>query len=314
VTIRPWISLARPKLLPFVLGLPLLGFGFAHWDRAMPLTGADGLLWLLAGWTALHIGTLWLNASVDRDEGAVLFGSRAEPPDQLGFGAWGMLVLAPILSLGAAPEVAAICAVCSLLAVGYSAPFTLWKGHPIGGPVVNGLGYGLLSPAAGWLLVGQPMTPRAGVVGLLLCAAVLGVYFAAQGFQEDEDAARAYRTLVVTHGPQRTLDLAGALLSAAFLGAMGLALLGWLPRSILLSSVLAVWAISWFRQWRSTAGGGTEADARELVRRIALVGLGCFCLAFVEYAHESLNGEAVAGMGTPSGHPPDLIYRSLSER
>ena len=48
------------------------------WERPWSLLG------VLAAWSWLNAGTLWLNAAVDRDEGEVLFGRSVKPPPLTG--------------------------------------------------------------------------------------------------------------------------------------------------------------------------------------------------------------------------------------
>src|SRR5688572_28972897 len=75
-----WL-LARPGGAVCVAALPLLGWGFAHWDHARGAAGVTGIVLTIAAWLALHAGTLWLNAALDRDAGEVLLGrSVAVPP------------------------------------------------------------------------------------------------------------------------------------------------------------------------------------------------------------------------------------------
>ncbi|MCA9571391.1 MAG: hypothetical protein KC656_26310, partial [Myxococcales bacterium] len=62
-------TLARPRLMPFVVGLVVLGYAWAHWDRALVVRGGRELLVVCVAWALLHAGTLWLNAALDRDEG-----------------------------------------------------------------------------------------------------------------------------------------------------------------------------------------------------------------------------------------------------
>ncbi|MEZ4241153.1 MAG: UbiA family prenyltransferase [Myxococcota bacterium] len=286
-----------------------LGYAWAHWDRALPLRGEDRLPWVLAAWAALHVGTMWLNGALDRDEGEVLFGRPAAPPP--GTGALGYLALALSVPLAwrADPLAGAADVVCVALAIAYSHPRLALKGHPLGGPLVNVVGYGLLSPLAGWSIVDVAPDARTVAVWLLACAGIFGTYLAAQAFQGDEDAARGYRTLVATAGPQSVLRLARAAVGAALLGGMLLAAIGWLPR-LCLFGIAGWWAVDrHLARWIALPDGGTEAHARGFTRRMlyaALLGVG---LALVQYTWDSATGRPVAGLGTASGHPPDRAWQ-----
>lgn len=295
--------LSRPRLLPYVLCLVIVGMAWGHWDRALTLRGMEGLGWVLLAWWALHAGTLWLNAALDQDEGEVLYGRAVRPPKHVALVGYAALLLTVGLAV-AAGSVAGGCALgCALLSVLYSHPKTQWKGHPIGGPLVNGLGYGLLSPMAGWSLVGVSATPRTVAAWGLGLAGVLSCYFMAQAFQEAEDAERGYRTLVVTHGPDGALFAARLCLAVAFAGGMLLAAVGWFPRICLLGAPLWWWVDRWLLHWHQEGGG--ERRARVFAGRILLSLLVMLALVFSDYAWESYAGQPVAGLGTAAGHPPD---------
>lgn len=295
--------LARPRLLPFVLLLPVVGFGWAHWNRALDLRGGAELVWVLVGWTLLQAGTLWLNAALDRDQGEVLLGRPVAVPG--GIVPLGCLVLLLGVSLAFVGDRLAGCAAvtCSLLALLYSHRRTAWKGRPVLGPLVNGVGYGLLSPLAGWAVVQVVPDVRTILVWLLSGLAVLGCYFAAQAFQGDEDRARGYRTLVVTHGPRAALLAGRVCISVALLGGTTLAAIGFLPRLCLAAMPLAWWIDRWLRRWSAVAEGGNERWARGLALRMLAAGLVCVALAYVDYGVALVTGEPAAGLGTVSGHP-----------
>jgi 4-hydroxybenzoate polyprenyltransferase len=304
--LRAALTLARPRLLPFVLCLPLVGFGWAHWDHALNLREGEGvaLLLVLGAWVALQTGTLWLNAALDRDRGEVLFGRAVPVPSGIVLAAVGALVVAILLACAAHPVAGGAALLCAVLAVLYSHPRIAWKGHPLGGPLVNGVGYGLLSSLAGWAVVGVSPTPRALVVWLLGGLGTLGCYFAAQAFQQEEDCARGYRTLVATHGPVGALAAARLCLGAGFLGGTLLATLGWLPRLCLAALPLGLWIDGWLRRWARQPAGGNEGWARGLALRLlaaALLGIG---LAYLDYGIDLLGDGPVAGLATRRGHPP----------
>lgn len=303
--VRALWHLGRPTMLPYVLMLVGAGYGWAHWDRALETRGLGDLGWVLAAWTCLHVGTLWLNAAVDRDEGEVLFGRAVKPPWLTGPSAYVALAATVLLAsfAGIGPALAA--AACVVLSVLYSHPATLWKGHPLGGPAVNLFGYGLLSPLVGFLVVDVPTTLRSVVVWLLLGVAVLGMYFAAQAFQADEDRERGYRTLVATHGPGVVLRAARACIALAITSGLLLAAAGWLPRACLLC-LPGWWVLDrWLVAWSAAPEGGSAAWARGFTQRLLWVGLIGLAGAFADYARDSYQGRPVAGLGTQAGHPPD---------
>ena len=61
--------------------LPLIGFGFGHWDRALRMqASAWDILGVMLAWVLLHFGTMWFNATLDRDDGDVLYGRSLPVP------------------------------------------------------------------------------------------------------------------------------------------------------------------------------------------------------------------------------------------
>lgn len=276
--------LARPALWPSVVALVGLGWAFGLWDHGLAPRGLPALGAVLAAWTSLHAGTLWLNAALDRDEGEVLFGRAVPVPDGLERFAWAALALAATASWLGGVAAGLVGTASALLAALYSHPRARWKAHPVGGPVVNGVGYGLLTPLAGWVTVGAAPTARGIAVWLLVGLASLGAYYMAQAFQEREDRARGYRTLVATHGAAVTLRVARACVDLAMLGALTLALVGWLPVVVLLVTPLAVWTDRWFERWSREPHGGGEAWAREAARRLVVTGMAGVLLVVVHTA------------------------------
>lgn len=299
------VRLARPRLLPFVLLLPGVGYGWAHWDRAMTARGGGELLAVLASWTLLHAGTLWLNAWLDRDEGEVLLGEAVPPPDGTPVAARFALA-ACVLTAASANPVAGVCAALGwFLAEAYSHPTVALKGHALGGPAVNVVGYGVLSPLAGWSAAGVPLNARTVAFVGVVALGVLGAYFVAQVFQADEDRARGYRTLVARAGPRAAVDAARASWAAGAAVAATLAVVGWWPPALLLALPGLAWVDRWMRAWRDRPGGGTAADATEAARRLAWVALAVVLLAGVDYAVAIRAGGPVAGLATPAGRPHD---------
>ena len=299
--VRRLISLARPKGALLIASLPLVGFGFGLWDRGSdvaPWIVAPRVLGLFGAWLAGHAGAMWLNAELDRDEGAVLFGEPVEVPRGTALAGYLALVVFVLGGLWLGPLAGACAAANALLAILYSHPRVALKGHPFGGPFVNGVGYGLLSPLGGWSVSGTPFTWRAGIVFTLGTFLVLGTYFSAQAFQQEEDGARGYRTLVVTHGPRRTLGVARACLLVPAVGMSAAALFGAFPRIALIALPIWFYADRHLRLWRATEGGGTGADSAKLVGWLALGIVVGITVLYVDHFVAMAQGAPLGGCGT----------------
>lgn len=293
-------QLARPRGMLLVLGLPAVGYGFGHWEGALANRDPTGFLAVLAAWWLLSAGTLWLNASLDRDKGEVLMatpGASVQVPD--GIWAWGCAALVGAVGLGllAGPVPAACVAICAALAVGYSHPRTAWKAHPVLGPIVNVLGYGLLSPVAGFVLVGVAPTLRTVVAEGLVLAWVAATYLGAQAFQEREDQIRGYRTLVATHGPAFTVRAARLLYGLAIGGLMLGGIVGWFPRLVVTVALPGWWLDRHLAAWAADPSRGASAG-REMLRRGSLLAAWVLGAVIVEHLWRFGQGLPVAGLGT----------------
>lgn len=292
-------------MAPYLWLIVVGGFGFAHWDRALMGQGGHALLWTLLAWTFLHVGTLWLNAALDQDEGDVLWGTAASVPTGIERWAYAALVVCVGTAAFAGPVVAACALVCAILAVLYSHPRTVWKGHATGGPVVNGLGYGLLTPIAGFACVGVSPTPRAGATLVIGLCGVMAAYYAAQAFQGEEDRARDYQTLVARKGMAAAVAATRGWMWAGFGGAVLCAALGWVPRVVLFLLPLFVWVDAHARRWQYSGDDDNSDWAKGFASRLLAGALTALALLFAVYLDDSFHNRPVAGLGTAAGHPGD---------
>lgn len=300
-------TLARPRMLPLVWMAVFFGYMLGHWEAGVHFRGGAALASCLVSWTALHVGTMWLNAARDQDDGPVAFGESARvpaPTAHLGY-------LALLLCLVAALPAGRVIFGCALGTVGlsilYSHPATAWKGHPVGGPLVNVVGYGILTPLAGLAAARGGVGARTlGVFGAMVLA-MAGLYFAAQAFQAEEDRARGDRTLVATHGPRAVLRAARLSIGAASVLALLGAVVGWFPLACLVALPLAVRVDRHLVRWRELPGGGTPTQARRLVRlQLELLGV-LVTAAVAEHIYDLLHGELPAGLNTRVVPEPWLL-------
>lgn len=295
-----WVSLwslARPRASIVIAASPLIGYWFGLWEHAAALRNQHVLPLLLLAWWLVHVGSLWLNACLDRDQGAVLWGAPCRVPPGTSAAGWGALVLA----VGLATLVNSGCGLITFAAAGlavlYSHPEYAWKTRPVAGPLVNLVGYGVLSPAAGWSLLDLPATRRTVAVAGLLAATALSVYFYAQVFQEREDRSRGYRTLVATHGPAAVVMVSRWCLGLAFVGLAAMSLVGCLPRLCLL--VVPGWLA--LDRWVGRRGArSSEREVRSFVWGLLSLGITLVLLALVDHWMTPAI-EGAAGLGRLRG-------------
>ncbi len=257
-TLMAYILHLRPLEWPimtahFLLGT-LLAVGF-H----LPLKGA------LLGWCVfvvlLNGGTLAINSAFDQDDGDIGYLKRPpKPPRHLFHVAALMLALSLGLGFLLPPVFAWSNALCVLMAVLYSVPPVRLKARAGWDLLINGLGFGLLTPLAGWGLTGRPLTPAFLAVTLGFAFLFGALYPLTQIYQIEEDRARNDRTLVIQLGETRSLVLALLMMIAAhgcftwglwtFAGSSGRQLIGLVPSAGIWGALLLVWLIQW-RNWDS---------------------------------------------------------------
>lgn len=276
--------LARPLGTALLLLVVLFGYGFAHWDGGLDLVRPGAIAGVLVAWALLSAGTLWLNAVLDGDEGGALFAREGVGrPRHLAAFAHGALGAAVLVALASDVRAGLACAACAVLSELYSGRRTRWKAHPILGPAVNAVGYGLLTPLAGWAVVGTPMTLRAAGAFGFAAVFVLGATFAAQASQQNDDARRGYRTLVVTHGPAACLRATRACTLVGVAALTALSALAVYPRTLLFGVWVFAFADRALVRWAKEPDGGTSRDAARFLLRMLIGGLLMVALAWVDF-------------------------------
>lgn len=302
--------LSRPQGAFWLSWIVLIGYGFTLWDWGMGPRGLSGLVMILISWWLLNAGSLWLNAVLDDDQGEVLFQpSPVTLPRGTALAGYLALTAAVVVS-GFSRWPGPVCASgAALLAVLYSHPRTRWKGHAWGGPFVNLVGYGLLTPIAGFAQTGLPPTARGAVTLVFLAAWILGAYFVAQAFQQREDAERGYATLVVSHGAVGVIRVARWLMGFAMAGVVLGIVLGYYPR-LLLFGVPLLWLTDrYIKRWQAAATNpSSEASGRTMAmglhRRMMFSGALLFVLAYFDYQADFQADRPAAGWATARGRPP----------
>lgn len=222
----------------------------------------------LLGWVVfvvlLNGGTLAINSAFDRDEGDIGYLRQPPPPPRHLF-PFSAALLALSFGLGfILPATFAWAnAACVVMSVLYSVPPVRLKARAGWDLLINCLGFGLLTPLAGWGATGRPVSAAFAwsLAGFAFLFAAL--YPTTQIYQVAEDRARGDRTLVIRLGEGRSLALAltTALLAHACF-AVGL-LVGTPPLKVLgLLPSLAAWSgvlLPWLLRWRTLSPARAEA-------------------------------------------------------
>jgi 4-hydroxybenzoate polyprenyltransferase len=159
-------------------------------------------------------------------------------------------------------EFQAAYAICLVLSVLYSVPPVRLKSVPGADWLINMVGFGTLTPYAGWAATGLPLHAAPGLVLLGFCPLFAALYPLTQIYQLEEDRRRGDRTLALTLGVKRSLLVS---LAAAATGHCLFILAGWLTgwsgddawRWALLALSGAIWGVlllNWIRHHRQMGG------------------------------------------------------------
>lgn len=210
--LRPaeWPIMAGHTLLGalLALGLPRVVSG----EQAGPM-----ILGLLLWVVALNGGTLAINSAFDRDEGDVAY-LRRPPPPPAGLFAFGLgLMLAGLLASLLLPRAYSwLYLACFIMSVLYSVPPARLKAVAGADWIINLLGFGTLTPLAGWASTGEPLTVWGWFLVWGFGALFAGLYPLTQLYQFDEDERRGDRTFALLLGKRRSMAAAIGCVTLAF--------------------------------------------------------------------------------------------------
>jgi lycopene elongase/hydratase (dihydrobisanhydrobacterioruberin-forming) len=239
----------RPREWPIMTAHCALGFVLAQGMSATRHGVSAGTLiaGLLIWVVLLNGGTLALNSAFDRDDGDIGY-LDAPPPPPRHLARWALALMAA--GQGAAlllPRAFAVAyAICFALSLLYSVPPIRLKAVAGADWVINMVGFGTLTPYAGWALTRLPLTSAAAWALGAFAPLFAALYPLTQLYQLDEDRARGDRTLALLLGTRASLALAlfaAALAFAGFAHAAALAApsRGSLPGALALGIAAAAW-------------------------------------------------------------------------
>src|SRR5207249_637143 len=131
-----------------------------------------------------------------------------QPPAHLAAFGLGLMLLGLLGTLLLPPGYRLAYTICVVLSVLYSVPPFRLKAVPGADWVINMVGFGTLTPYAGWATTGLPVGPVGTLVLLGFCPLFAALYPLTQIYQLEEDARRGDRTLARALGVRRSLLMA----------------------------------------------------------------------------------------------------------
>jgi len=252
------LRLLRPKSWPVVAGHFAAGYfvaadlGAPGWPRL----AAGAALWAVG----LGGGTLALNSAFDRDTGDVGYMKNPPlPPKGLAAAALALMLASAGVAFVLSSSFGVALAICVAMSVLYSAPPARLKAVPGADLAVNAIGYGALTPAAGYLLAGGAFDARLAWVAAGWALLFAGFYPVTQIYQIETDRAAGAAGFSVLLGRKRSYRAA---ITFSALAALTLALGPALVRSEVTglgTAVLAATLAVWFAALVPAARGGDGA-------------------------------------------------------
>jgi len=247
----------RPAEWPIMAAHTALGFVLANgWPLTVRGINLAPLGWALLLWVVcLNGGTLAINSAYDDDEGDIGYlEAPPRPPRGLAPFAFLLMALGQVLAVLLLPLAFAIAyATCFAMSVAYSVPPLRLKA--VGGVdwVINMIGFGTLTPYAGWAATGRALSPEYAIVLFGFCPLFAALYPLTQLYQFEEDTRRGDRTLAIMLGIRRSLQIALWTTLLAFICFASAGLLGRLAwwQWGLLAIALAGWLMvlwPWYRR------------------------------------------------------------------
>jgi 4-hydroxybenzoate polyprenyltransferase len=126
------------------------------------------------------------------------------------------MAVGQVLALALPRGFAAAYAGCFVLSLLYSVPPFRLKAVAGADWIINMVGFGTLTPYAGWAATGRPLDLVHALVLLAFCPLFAALYPLTQLYQFDEDRARGDRTLALMIGMRASLSVAIIASGAAF--------------------------------------------------------------------------------------------------
>lgn len=240
----PWLLHLRPTEWPIVAAHMLLGWLLAagfRWPPSLVVLGVA--VWVIA----LNGGTLALNSAFDNDSGDIAFlQNPPTPPRGLALGAAGLMLLGLVIAWQLPAPFAILYLASVVMSVLYSVPPFRLKSVAGADLVINIIGFGTLTPWAGWALAGGPLDLAHALLLVAFAPLFAALYPLTQLYQMAEDRERGDRTLALRLGARGSLRFAfGAMLLAFALLSTAAGVSDWSGERWWRYALIATAAVAW---------------------------------------------------------------------
>lgn len=173
---------------------------------------------VLISWVVcLNGGTLGLNSAFDRDEGDVGY-LDAPPPPPRHLAAFSILLMVAggLIALRLPRGFQLAYLACVVMSLVYSVPPVRLKAVAGADWVINMIGFGTLTPYAGWAATGIPVSSAGAWILWGFCPLFASLYPLTQLYQLEEDTRRGDQTLAIRIGMRRSLVVSMIMATVAF--------------------------------------------------------------------------------------------------
>lgn len=209
----------RPREWPIMIAHTTLGFVLAQGvGAAVQGTRLAALLVGLVLWVVLlNGGTLAINSAFDNDESDIGYlDAPPPPPAHLALFGFALMAVGQGIALAMPRGFAFAYAICFAMSLLYSVPPMRLKAVAGADWIINMLGFGALTPYAGWALTQLPLS-QAGAWAIGGFAPLFAaLYPLTQLYQFEEDRARGDRTLALVLGMRWSLAVSIGAVVIAF--------------------------------------------------------------------------------------------------